>query len=365
MSELRASFEAFHAVQDAPGLLQQACRYKKSLESLQVVGGIISQDDPAQVSAFDQLVKGAAVDGGVDVPASTVGDVTASMEFLDKLIKGVGQVLRRNDPKPGEHLGDKAVWSNEYKAAVTQLQSAIQKYYLNDSWLKKQIFVQGNISGDGISPYLTIGTTLYPDVEKALQAQKGVIDQYMSKYQPALDKWYTAIKQWDKEINEGLADVDDLDARLKKVLKEIRAMQSPTELAGLVGKTVELLGGYTVVFSKSGVITKEGKLPAAKELPALDAAGVKHAATLIIDLLNWGSSISKYFPDARYRGGVYNDDGKPSREFYDESAYMDDYYNLVDNHGFSDDWLYGLSSSYMIRNKLVVALDRWIDRSIK
>lgn len=365
MSELRASFETFHAMQDVPNLPRQAFRYKKSLESLQVVGGLINQEQPAQVAAFDQLVKGAASEGGLSVPEDAVGDVTASMEFIGKIVKGIGNILRSNHPKPGEHLGDKGWWTKEYKAAVVQLEDAIKKYYLNDSWLKKQTFVEGNVSGDGISPALTLGDKTYPGVEEALAAQKVVYDSYIPKYQAALDKWWAEIRKHDQEINKDLFNVDDLDERLKKVLKELNALPTPPVMSGLVGKSFDLLGGYVVTFGKDQVVLKEGGQAKAVEMPALDAAGVKKAAQLILNLLAWKSDLNKYFPDVRYGGGVYNDDGEPSREFYDESAYMDDYYNLVDFHAFSDTWLDGLDNDYLIKEKMIAALDRWIDRSIK
>jgi hypothetical protein len=364
MKPLRAAFEQFREAVEVMRGRQEMVAYKGSLESLQGMGASL---ESAHGDAFTGLVMEKAAQGGfhTDTPPT---DLNTSMEFLGKLIDKVKTAIAgtHKHVKPGakHDVNVRNQWQDEFKKAQTQLEKSIKDYYLNEKWLANQQFVEGDVKADDISPRLQYKGVVREDIVKAFDESSKAYDAMWNKFRPGCASYIKDIIAIDNELlkkGNPLKTIEEVDPLVKEAIAKCEALKTPTERSNMVGEVYTFLGPVTITFGKDRVTQKSEKTakPVAT-FKALDKEGVKSIASLIMKIVTDGWDGDE--PSIGW--GVDHSDGEPLRKWYDDSSYLDEYYDHVSGHSIDDYWMYEANAMYQLYD-LIPALEHWIDRSIK
>jgi len=281
--------------------------------------------------------------------------------------------VKPQDRKPGAKVNDNPRWTPEGKAAVDELNKALDKYYLNDHWLNGQIFVEGDVKASDFSKAFEMDGKV-SDPFAAIKASVEKIKQYENRWLPMVAKVEAEVRRLDKQLaNEtNGAALDDQTAidKVKVVIKEFEKLSHMAiDAPKFPGTTI---GNHTLVVEKGRAGWEILKVVVAKEpkgvdtLPALDKEGIKQAAQLIKKCYSYKDPLVEEHPILdKLRWLDHSDGSKFNKWIYDadNDVYMD-YYTIFYYQGPDSDWAY--PPSYLIDDhQLASALERWIDRSIK
>lgn len=272
--------------------------------------------------------------------------------------------IKGDEAKPGVKLKSGSEWwSDKYKKEVAAIRDAIKRYYLNSNWLDKQGLVTGEVDAKGISGPLNFNGSLGNDplgnIPKGLQWATSKEKEWMA----IVNQYDVKIRQIDKKVKAdtiGAGVIDDKGEQLViNAIKEMVALPEPTlpkdSTCGLgnLGPRVAKDGSIEVAVLKP--------LQAPAKLPALSKEQIQVAAKLMLELLDYD------YIHARVKTPYWLDhsDGHKFNDWLNnnyESTYFE-YYEF-DHHSLDSQYV---EPFYDLINEpeLLVALEHWVDRSIK
>lgn len=346
-------------------------------ESVELVEKVVATHDDDNVrEAAGQLLKALVMTQGVDETSIS----TVSQEGLGSFITRIKNAVqgrdkhgvKGSDKKPGQKTDDEKVakrYSKEGEEAFAELSKNLDKFYLNDNWLKDQEFVEGDVNCSDFGDLFVVGGKAMGPFE-GLEAMKKHVDEVIIKYDPALKEFEKQLMEINDRLyklaeNPSVED-DELVDRAKAAIKQMGNLPSPLEKfpnisgTGMGNSKLVVRDGRLVVTPSS-----DPKGKGLKELPALDKDGVKKAAKLIKSLLSWkkGEHYFNKMPD--YDWLDHSDGSKFNDRLFDaDDEVFLDYYDKFDYQDGPDRFTYPVYKLYN-EHRLASALERWIDRSIK
>lgn len=279
------------------------------------------------------------------------------------------QGVRPSDKKPGAKVGDHASYSAEGQAAIKELSSALDKYYLNDYWLDNQELVTGEIKADDFSEVFEVDGKV-GDPFKNIEVSVKRVEQYIAKVNPILKQMDDQVQTLDKRIGQDTknASLDD-QASIDKVEEVIRNFK---KVAGVITEVPKFPGtvlGNISITSKNirgvpGFAETVVKKPKGVEtLPALDKEDIKKAARLIKKCYDHKDPLVSW--PGTFRWLDHSDGSAFNKWIYEaDNSIYDDYYEIFYYQSADARWVEPIE--WMLpEHRLASALERWIDRSIK
>jgi hypothetical protein len=352
-----ASMECFKLVTSMEDALAYGRQAQATVGLLESISGM---DDQAKA---EELLGHVAVMQGVS-PDSV------SMESLGSLIAVVRKLFGRKKKTTEEKEPSKE------PEELKELMAFLNKYYLNATWLNKQEFVQGTVSGEGLAEKLTRDkkfndATLVKDFVK-----------YATEFTAFMDKHTALLKDHAYAVlhvdNELVAAVEALDKQSPDYEKQV------LDLTRQYVKKFRALALPSDWFAKSrfkfmgNVMAGDKKWPSGEVSAAsVDQGPVKPVATVapvsntqdVIALAK--ACIAIYEAYSRFDNTFFpygdHSDGKHRWcevvEYADEKLWQE-YMNEMDHHGHAD-----IQTRYINYEDhltgAVIAILKWIDRSIK
>lgn len=270
--------------------------------------------------------------------------------------------------KPEQLLGDdEKEHYKEMNKGANKLVEDIKSTYLNDSWLKKQSLVEGEISAGDFSMFLVLDGKLTDPIGN-LKETKRRWDKLQNWLKSNVGSYDREIQRIDNELHQAYDKLknpteEDAENLFKQAVDKINKLKDP--LDGYPFSTLTFLRGRRVEKGKQiddlvGLITvnkdpKQFDLSVEK-LPALNRTDIKEVANILCLLLQ-----REYF-ESFYPNGTDHSDGKINENDMNRtSSSFDEYYDLTYYQRMWD-----LYVPYPIReDEIIRALERWINRSIK
>lgn len=367
MSKLAAGLEQLESLLQQHYVTLEMRQFNSSLESLADLGRLV-EPGTRQAGAFLSLVDGSLSIAGQELPEEAQGDVTASLEFMDGMIEKLKIVLKGREavmakkPKPGEDAAfDGKRWSKEYDTACVKLRQNVKDFYTNDKWLDAQTFVVGTVNASDFSARFTYKGKIREDIAKAYEESSTEYDRLQAKYCPLVIAYTKNLIAIDKEVAKrttGVEDVKIIDDVLRDAIKKMRALPHPITQMG--SSVTQFLGGCTLKFTKDSIDVKTEPLKPLATLPALDKAGVKAIGQLMLKVLD----LHENWPNIPY-DGVASDQGDDYQHHYDESAVMDEYYDICELNALDWELSEPVYTPFFRMQDIIGALDKWVDRSVK
>lgn len=285
---------------------------------------------------------------------------TPSLEGLAALIrKGLQSLM--SSKKPGVLINTEG--KRAFSTILTNVGEAVRTKYTNQTWLKKQTLVEGDISGQGIASKLCIGGKFQDNfnagIKQAISQQHSIEQQYargVNAYVKDLDAIH-------REVKKHCQDGETLDAYLKgTALKQLAALKTPTERVNMVGKTFHFLDNVVITFEKDGVGHKTEKGSVPEKIRALTLDEIPQVAELMLKLLTDYNAYKWPFSSPPLD---HEDSDDPVVNLYDDAAYADDYYDYMEWSPYEQRWTDAVIYMHFDYLDIAAALEQWIDRSIK
>lgn len=344
-----------------------------SLEALIDYGNMIDANDQSKVSNFQRVA---------DSVLYPITGTMISTESLDISLEGLGSMLAkvkdfvsgRKKEILGKMAGREGKKYHEYDKEVAKtiaaVRSQLTKFHLNASWLDKQEFNTGEISGDGISNNVLVDGKLpegFPadyikHIDKFVGVCNGItseVKQYGEKI-TALHSKICAVA--DKTNPDNDAELDKLAAVIKDVTAEFKRLPQPPKSTLL---PLHVAGNWKLFTKDKAFVAERVKGDGPAKVAALDKDGVIACAKSILKALDVYSELYGQF----YSIGTDHSDGAKLNEFIDSShdvgAALDEWYDLTYHQTFYDCGYH--KHEYIAEGQLEVAksFDRWMERSIK
>jgi len=320
-------------------------------------------DVQVQASA-QQTAEQVAMAGGAALAMEGLGDVFSRIKnaIQGKDAKGV----KASDAKPGsklDHEGSR--WLPEGQKAIQELHEAIDKYYLNPTWIDKQTFVAEPVKASDFSQAFAINDRASPDPFAAIEEGVRKNNTFIEQWNKVLGETDAQVQKVDAALGKALKAAKDEEAKhalVKKAVKDLQAIPYPTARLPKIQGT--LLGNVVPsVDQNDWVTTVSKKTPTPVDtLPALDAAGVKRAAEIIKQLLV--TDDNNFVKGTAYFNWLDHSDGGDVAEFVDGSnADQDEYYELYYHQTPEQMWYFDFGAFDVVQ--VAAALEKWIDRSIQ
>lgn len=300
---------------------------------------------------------------------------TVSNEGIGDLIKNIGRFItgkdehgvRKDDKKPGKSVTDHSKWyTDEGKKEWDKLKDTLTRFYMNSNWLDNQTLVTGAIDAKDIASAFVFNGQLGNDplgnVDKGIQYRSNFGKTWYSHVKGLADQANKIFKQLGRDTigakNTGEAGVE----LVRKAIKTLEALPDPLDKLPVPSSMG--LGNRIPAVGKHGnlkfLTVKVAKEPVTNgKLPALNKEQIKHAAELILKLLDW-DPVMEYisWPD-------HGDGSKLSDWIYDEDndVYME-LYDRFDQQGCDQKYVDAVRDLVDSR-RVAAALETWIDASIQ
>lgn len=354
-----ASMECFKLVTSMEDLMEQERQAEATANLLE---GISKLSDSEQAS---ELLGHVAALQGVEPEAISLESLGAIIPVVRSLF-GWGKKREADVDKEPKKL--------------KELMEFLNKYYLNQTWLSKQTFVTGNVSGTELAEALTRNNKFSPQTFVAdLTKYASELNAFATKHMAAVNKHSDEIEAIDDKL---VADVKALDKEqpdyedrvmelFRAAVKKMKAVSDPVKLAGVHFKL--MANAQTGIkqwrypnnpgANCDGVISTLIKpVDPVTEVPAITLDQVKPLVTAIISLYETTHMINKTMPmwcdhsDGEH-GFMRIPEGKDGKLWEEYGGLM--YWQAQSNRLV---WDMGLEKN---TSKAVIAVLKWIDRSIK
>lgn len=297
-----------------------------------------------------------------------------SVEALGSLIPAIRSLFGMGKRKKKEEDSrDKLPESNN------QLIEFLDKFYLNQSWLAAQEFIEGTVAGTDLSSALGRDGKFNPVTFPAdIVRFSKEFELFLKKYRDAVTKYSGEILALDKAL---VKEIDALDDKAKgyeeTVIDLVRAtakkMYGLNDPAKIAASKFKLMGSYqTGVVKESynrkpegnhlkAVIEPSKEVVPVERVPAISRDKVKDIAAAVLHI----SKVLEDFDETYY---LWPDHSDGRHEFLTAVEGTDDdlwelYGNLMYKQSQTRRLLNSLNFYYPIPDVIVGAL-KWIDRSI-
>lgn len=349
-------------------LQQEAKHFIASLEGIIDYGKSINSNDAVAVDRFQRVADAIVYPTTGQMVGG--GDYAASMEGLANILDTIKRAFKRDRPESGKMM-DEAKNFREMRPALEKALKEVDQYYLNDQWLKKQSFKEGDVNLGALYGELCIDGKLPEDVAKAYR-------EIMDKALPDLKKYLDAVRDYGKDIdqlNDALAkaagkvkadddaSIETFEDEVKKAIAAAKKLKLPVERAGLIGVKHTLMGGKVLGFDRNGPSIK-GSVSGSGSLPTLDGVGVKALAEQMKRALELYHDKS-YFTLA----GIYpTDETSAIRTLFGDNVADDainDWWDQVSFHALDNTGMFDHISMIFDQINIIKAMSVWIEGSIK
>lgn len=301
--------------------------------------------------------------------ASTGLDVNIpSMEGLGDVLGKLSGMFGKKKPDasniPEEEKSD---WK-ERRKAIADFLKAMEKTYLNQSWLGKQKFVQGPISAKDFSATFQIDGKPVTNPLDNIELHCARVGKVVKAWEGTLDKLHSQVRTIHERVVKETAGAKENDIaavyKVKKAVAELNDLPDPTDHF----PTMEGTGMFNMipVISKkygAGWVTTEQKMKATPTdtVEALDKEGVYKVANVIKEIVS-----TNYWPRVKYLKWLDFKDGSDFVDWIYDASYgtYEDYFYRFYWQGANSAWtdgLWNLNRQYQVLSGLI----KWIDRSIK
>lgn len=285
-----------------------------------------------------------------------------SAEGLSEILSKAGALFKTRKPDP--NLPGESEDYRKRQQAVSKFIAEMNKTYLNNTWLGKQKFSDGEIKAGDISSYFVIDGKLGDKPLDNMDLAKDRVKSFISKWEGIINTVHGKVKAIDSAVKAKTKGAAINDATALKIVsdavEEFNAIQDPMkQFPQMTGTS---LGNkvYSKVKENWLEVTVTKQPENYPTLPALNKEQVYHAATIVKALLNgdWAPTIKWFSWLDHSDGHEFNDWLSDS----DESLYMK-YYSRFDHHGAGERWTYSIEGMFD-EYPLAIALLKWIDRSV-
>lgn len=296
-----------------------------------------------------------------------------SMESLGSVISTVRSLFgwgsKKREPEP-----------NKEPRYHKELMDFLNKYYLNQGWLSKQVFVEGNVSGEGLAEALTRNNKFDPqNFVSDLAKYAGEFKSFATRYMDAVNKHSDQISSIDEKLVADIKAIDekqpDYDDRVLKLMRDaVKQMKSVADPVKLAGSHFKLMKNSQTAIKQwrysgdpgancDGAINVQIKpVNAVSEIPAVSKDMVGPLVNAIVSLYETTKMIEERVPH-------WCDHSDGDHGFMKVAEYKDDL--LWSQYGSEMYWQgqarrlvwdLGLGNNSSVA---VIAVLKWIDRSIK
>lgn len=285
---------------------------------------------------------------------------TPSLEGLAALIrKGLQSLV--SSKKPGVLIDTEG--KRRFSEVLAQVGEAVRTKYTNDTWLKKQTLVDGEISGQGIASKLSIGGKFQDNFSTGIKQTLSQQTALERQYARGVNAYVKDLDAIHREVKKHCQDGETLDAYLKgTALKQLAALKTPTERVNMVGKTFRFFDNVLVTFGKDLVDHKREQASAPAKIRPLTLAEIPQVAELVLDLLTQYNTYKWPFSSPPLD---HEDSADPVVRLYDDATYADDYYDYMEWSPYEQQWTEAMIWLHFDYLEIAAALEQWIDRSIK
>lgn len=355
-----ASLECFKLIASMEEAIGQDHQAEATVGLLETIAKV---EDPGLAN---DLVQQVAVLQGADPDQ-------VSLESLGDLISTI-RSLFGSKKKTKTDTGE-----NKEPKHYRELMEFLNKYYLNSSWLSKQTFRTGTVSGVDLAEALTRNNKFDPVTFSGdLTKYAAEFKSFFTKYTAAVRKHSDQIQAIDEQLVKDVKALDENQADYKKQViqlvrtatKKMIAVPDPVKL---VGAKFKLLGNRQTSIKQwrysgdpgsncDGAVTEViREVNPVDQVPVVDQKDVKALVDAVISLYETIKTIDESFPN-------WCDHSDDDHEFMtvveDEdtllwSQYGTNMYWQGQSRRLLWDLKLGDSTS-----KAVIAVLKWIDRSI-
>lgn len=215
-----ASLECFKLVTSMEDALEQDRQAEATANLLELVNTLPAEEGNKVLECVSEL--------------QGVSSDALSMEALGTLIPTIRSLFGWGSKKREPEV-------NKEPRHYTELMTFLNKYYLNQGWLSKQIFVEGNVSGESLAEALTRNNKFDAARFTAdLTKYASEFKSFATKYMDAVNKHSDQIEAIDEKL---IADIEALDktqsnyedqvmSLVRNAVKQMKAVSDPVKLAG-------------------------------------------------------------------------------------------------------------------------------------
>jgi hypothetical protein len=289
----------------------------------------------------------------------------ASMEGLNDFFKGVRHFF--SSKKPGEKIKN-TKWNDAgYNKVVVGFNKSIKDFYTNDSWLKSQYFVTGEIECSDFIKCLAIGDTVGKDVYKDVMGFEAPFKKLHAGYVDDCNRYAQELSMlfndtYNKQHANSKSGNDNKESE-KIILDEFLAAVKKVEVPSVGGSSFGCIGGYVVTpvadkAPKIEQVSPKGELPTT--LPALTKEQVKEMAKLMLVMGRWLERSCFLFVEM-----FVDEDECFQEDFLKYNSLPEELEEICDVGLLWYNVQCGVFDLYANILTVMGALESWIDRSIK